>query len=379
MRHPDTPLALVVGSNPSLCRLIGDQLHAGGFACEVVPPVDKALELWRCNQHDLVILDQCAHEQSGLAICRAIRSIQYGNHTPFLLVGDEHGSDAIRELLELGSSDFVALPQVGAQLLPKARTLVKSAQTHMALTIGLEQLREAQLLARMGLWVWVPEGELLRFDENTELLFERLFCRDLSLEKFLRVVHPDDRQLVRNAFFELAWGGEHRLEYRLVGRDGQLRYVAQRGSAFLRRGEIHFNGIIQDITSQRQTADRLVMMQDALDSLPIGITITDLDGRIVYTNPAEEGLHGYDPGELLGLPASILGPGNKAPRQGKREPGQWTSWSRKGMNQRKSGEVFPVRLHSNPVRNSRGAVIGMVTASEHLAIVASSAAAASAD
>lgn len=371
MFAPAQPLALVIGDNTSFCRIVGDTLGAGGFRYEASPPRVQALELWKCNQHDLVILDHEDLSDHGLQICRGIRSQQQGSNIPILLVGRSGEPSDLGELLEIGFTDFVSLQRVADLLLHKAHYLVRSSQTLNALEASLEQLRETQQLARMGMWSWLPDGELLRFDDNALLLGAQLLPHEVSLEKYLRLVHPDDRQAVRAAFFELSWGGEHRIEYRLVDLHGREHFFSQRGSAFLRRGEIHFNGTLQDITAQRQSADRLVMLQDALDSLPLGITISDLDGHIIYTNPAEEEQHGYARGELAGLPVSLLGPGKgngkgRSAADRRTALGQWGCWTRESINQRKDGRLFPVRLHSGPVRDTSGRVVGVVTACEEL-------------
>lgn len=309
MRSPDTPLALVVANNPALCRSIDERLRRGGFRCEIVPLADRALELWRCNQHDLVILDQAGCTQSNLAFCSKIRSFPQGQHTPFLLLCDQPAPDAAQALLALEGCDFLALPLADGQLLPKARCLVRAARTQAALASSLEQLREVQLLARIGLWTWLPEQALLCFDDNAALLFSDLAPREVPLEQFLALLHPDDRDTVRNAFFELAWGGEHRVEYRLRAGNGQLHHVSQRGSSFLRRGEVQFTGVLQDVTGQRRAVERVELLQAALDALPFRIDIADRAGTTVYRStcqgavlpPAAQDLPLCDSrGEILG-------------------------------------------------------------------------------
>ena len=41
-------------------------------------------------------------------------------------------------------------------------------------------------------------------------------------------------------------------------------------------------------------------MEHAVETMQLGGTVTDLRGRIVYTNPADASLHGYSPEELIG-------------------------------------------------------------------------------
>ena len=48
---------------------------------------------------------------------------------------------------------------------------------------------------------------------------------------------------------------------------------------------------------------RLLQLEKAVETMQVGVTITDLEGRIVYVNPAEAAMHGYEAEELLGKPS----------------------------------------------------------------------------
>ena len=45
----------------------------------------------------------------------------------------------------------------------------------------------------------------------------------------------------------------------------------------------------------------------AVDAMQLGVTIRDAEDRILYSNPAEAAMHGYEPQEMIGLPARTLG------------------------------------------------------------------------
>ena len=46
--------------------------------------------------------------------------------------------------------------------------------------------------------------------------------------------------------------------------------------------------------------DRLRLLACVLDSMTEGVSVTTQDGTIVYSNPAEDDMFGYERGELLG-------------------------------------------------------------------------------
>lgn len=286
MRKARTPVVMVISDDPELSQQITGLLRAGGLTVDLVAQIDRGLEVWRCNQHDLVLFVEGKNSKTVLEFSRQLRSISYGEHTPLVLVCREDQPDAGAWFLELGNSDTLLPRQVQTHLLAKVCNMVKASRAQLALITGLEQMREVQLLARMGQWAWYPEDGVIRFDENAERLFDQILQGELSLDNYLERVHPEDRYHVQGAFFELAWGGEHRIEYRLLERDGRIRHVAQRGSAFLRGGEIEYDGVIQDVTCQHLNVERLLLAEHVLDNLPVAIAITDLQGKRIYANAA---------------------------------------------------------------------------------------------
>jgi diguanylate cyclase (GGDEF)-like protein/PAS domain S-box-containing protein len=117
---------------------------------------------------------------------------------------------------------------------------------------------------------------------------------------------------------------------------------------------------------RRSLENRLRMLQTAVENMQLGVTVTDADGRIIYTNPAEAAMHGYGVNELLGRPGRMLGsPELRRVRDGS-AVGATTSWTRESVNIRKDGSRFPVLLWSDKVVGAQGEYLGMVTCSEDL-------------
>ncbi len=119
--------------------------------------------------------------------------------------------------------------------------------------------------------------------------------------------------------------------------------------------------------SATQAEEALLRFQKAVETMQIGVTITDADGTILYTNPAEATLHGYVVDELIGKNAGVFSPSQSPRRQIPREElALMSSWRRETTNARKDGSVFPVHLMSDVVRNSRGEIIGIISTCEDI-------------
>ena len=105
-------------------------------------------------------------------------------------------------------------------------------------------------------------------------------------------------------------------------------------------------------------------LEKAVETIEMGVTITDMGGRILYTNPAEAELHGYRVEELVGKHVSVFMPTAWRPAAG--QPPEVRSWRRETVNLRRDGTIFPVQLLSDAVTDADGTPLGIVTCCEEI-------------
>ncbi|HEU0013208.1 MAG TPA: EAL domain-containing protein [Longimicrobium sp.] len=110
----------------------------------------------------------------------------------------------------------------------------------------------------------------------------------------------------------------------------------------------------------------LRMLKKAVETMQLGVTITDTHGRILYSNPADARMHGYSAEELVGKHARLFAPAEHARPLAPERLEQVSSWSRETVNLRKNGTLFPVLLRSDVVHDRAGRPIGFVTCCEDL-------------
>jgi diguanylate cyclase (GGDEF)-like protein/PAS domain S-box-containing protein len=123
---------------------------------------------------------------------------------------------------------------------------------------------------------------------------------------------------------------------------------------------------MQDVTEMRQVEDLAKMLKEAVNCLPVGITLSDVNGKIIYTNPAELEIHGYSSEDLVGKEASLFAPESLAKPLTPEQLNNIGMFKRESINVRKSGEEFPVQLISIAVRNTEGRCLGLVTTCEDI-------------
>jgi len=117
----------------------------------------------------------------------------------------------------------------------------------------------------------------------------------------------------------------------------------------------------------REKVDRqLNLLKAAVETMEIGITISDIRGRILYVNRAEAEMHGWEVEELIGKPARILAPTEIWKDLDLEDFIARGRSRRESLNIRSDGTVFPVQLISDVVTGVGGKPVGIVTSCEDI-------------
>jgi diguanylate cyclase (GGDEF)-like protein/PAS domain S-box-containing protein len=122
---------------------------------------------------------------------------------------------------------------------------------------------------------------------------------------------------------------------------------------------LRFLVVVRDLTDEVRSEEKLRSLEKALDTMKVGVSVTDLDHRIVYANPAQAEMHGYTVAELTSRNARALNPSDLC--RPYNELLSARTWRRESQNVRRDGSRFPVELVSDVVTSGNGAPLGTVT------------------
>ena len=153
-------------------------------------------------------------------------------------------------------------------------------------------------------------------DEHWSMLFVSQGCAELTghsprdLVRGSRVTwealtHPEDRARVRSQIRQaLTEGRRFQLQYRIVTRDGQIKWVQERGASVRdETGRPVMEGFVQDVSDQLRTLEALreaeYRYRQIFEHASEGMFQSSREGRYLAANQALARMYGYDSPEQL--------------------------------------------------------------------------------
>ncbi|PWF54550.1 response regulator transcription factor [Massilia glaciei] len=116
---------MLVEDDARLAELVAEYLNAYEFSVDVVTRGDTAVEAFKANPADVVVLDLMLPGLDGMVVCRHLREI---SEVPILILTAREDSYDEVSGLEQGADDFVNKPVQPRVLLARLRALLRRAQ-----------------------------------------------------------------------------------------------------------------------------------------------------------------------------------------------------------------------------------------------------------
>jgi two-component system response regulator RegX3 len=130
------PRILVVEDESTISEPLAEHLERDGFAAEVAGTIADALEAYRRQAPDLILLDVMLPDGDGRDLCRDIRK---ESDVPIVML-TARGEEIDRVLgLELGADDYVVKPFSARELSARVRAIMrrgKSTERRGSIEVG---------------------------------------------------------------------------------------------------------------------------------------------------------------------------------------------------------------------------------------------------
>ena len=189
-------LIMVVDDDQDLAEMLGIVLTSSGFDVDLVSRGDEALEVFRNNPPDLVLLDVMLPGIDGIEVCRLIRK---ESMVPIVMLSAKGETQDIVRGLEAGADDYMQKPfRDKAELVARIRTRLR--RTHTDVT---------GLLAIGDLSIDVTAHEVRRGTNLIQLT-------RLEFDLLVALAKDPGRVFTRDALLSEVWGYRQTTDTRLV-------------------------------------------------------------------------------------------------------------------------------------------------------------------
>ena len=183
-----------------------------------------------------------------------------------------------------------------------------------------DHLKQAQHIARVGSWRYLISEDQLSLSDEVLYMYGLTQAEfGGTMQHFIELVHPEDRQGIVSAQETAIRYGSASVQCRVMRKDGTIRYFEIIGQLFCEAdGHEYLAGTTQDITEQKVAEDRIRQLAylDQLTGLPNRKFLLDRidrlaamqrrapqDGAVLFIDLDNFKLlndtHGHDKGDLL--------------------------------------------------------------------------------
>ena len=206
-------LVMVVDDDQDLAEMLGIVVTSSGFDVDLVGRGDEALEVFRNNPPDLVLLDVMLPGIDGIEVCRLIRK---ESMVPIVMLSAKGETQDIVRGLEAGADDYMQKPfRDKAELIARIRTRLRRTNADVTglLTIGDLSIDVTAHEVRRG--TTFIQLTRLEFDLLVALAKDpgRVFTRDALLSEVWGYRQTTDTRLVNVHVQRLRSKIEHDAEH----------------------------------------------------------------------------------------------------------------------------------------------------------------------
>ncbi len=272
-----------------------------GYRVEAVEDGDKALEAFKRQTPQLVILDVLMPGANGYEVCRAIRQLPDSKYVPILMATGLEDIESINQAYDAGATDFVSKPLNWLILAQRVRYMLRASQAMNRVQKNEKLLANAQKIARICNWEWDLVHNQMQWSAETYRLFN-LSPDEISpsMETLLKLIHPDSRILFQQAIEKVKINQQKiGLEVRLSDPGYSDRHLDSQTDVVIdKTGKpLLLVGTFQDI-SERKKANKKIHFLASYDPL------TGLPNRTLFSKQLDQAITRADrQTEMVGIVA----------------------------------------------------------------------------
>lgn len=227
---------------------------------------EQGLHYIQHNDYDLCLLDYDLAGRNGLDLLRQFRHL--GIKTPTILLTARGNYEVDLDAMQAGATDYLDKNDLNVEVFERSlRYAVQHSRTLQAVRDSEKRLQ--QVLNTVPAGVFIYQGEQFRF--VNPMVSELTAYTETELRQFglLQIIHPDEAKRLQNwlpNFTQERFYDPAQIETRILGKDGQIRWVRLSASLVQYEGQPALLGAMVDITGRIQMQRALLDTSAALNS-----------------------------------------------------------------------------------------------------------------
>lgn len=189
---------LIVEDEPSIVTLLKYNLEQQNFLTDVAYDGEEAIELFKINDYDLIILDIMLPKMDGMKVCKAIRTIN--KHIPIIMLTAKDSEYDKIQGLEIGADDYLTKPFSPKELLARIQAILRR--------MGNVPIKEAEIL---------KNGDITIYPQQYNVYFKGALL-ELTKKEYELIVYLTEhkgeilsREQLLNAVWEFDFVGDSRI------------------------------------------------------------------------------------------------------------------------------------------------------------------------
>ncbi|PKO00538.1 MAG: hypothetical protein CVU42_03060 [Chloroflexi bacterium HGW-Chloroflexi-4] len=282
------------------------------------------------------------------------------------------------ELFQVGvSSRYLSIDGKGV-FQSLIRDITKTKQAEEELRLSELALKKAQAVSHVGSWVWYLKENTVEWSDEMFAIYgldKQNFNADIS-EIIKTTTYGDDLERITRLNHEgINSKTLFSYEYRIIRPDGSIRDIwAEVGEYSVdEHGEVvSLSGITQDITDKKAAEKEIRksenLLQRIYDLLPVGLWLTDENGKLIRSNKMVKEIWGRD--ILVGIEEFQVFRGRRLPSREEIIADDWASVHtvREGVTIRDEmieidaydGKTKTILNYSTPILDEDGKLEGAI-------------------
>lgn len=298
---------------------------------KIVEVNDQATKMYGYTREELLglTIGDLRDDTAKPKITIDMEQVKNGSMNIFETVHKKKNGDLVRVDV---SSRFLSIDGKGF-FQSLVRDITEKKQAEENILLSELALKKAQSVSHVGSWVWYIRTNQVEWSDEMFSIYgleKNNFQSDIS-ELIVATTHPDD--LKRISQLNRAGIEEKKLfsyEYRIRRPDGTDREIWAEVGEYSKNedGEvISLSGIAQDITdkkaAERELRKNENLLQRIYDLLPVGLWITDKNGKLIRSNKMVKEIWGKD--ILVSEDEFGVFKGRRLPSREEIKPDDWAS------------------------------------------------------